>query len=158
MKVTIISADINSGKTTYVNNLVMANRSKYLGFISFSNSEKNFYYLEDIKTKSKIPLMDEIYEKDCKRIGKFFIKKDAFLMAKTLLLKQVDEYSDPIVVLDEIGRLELNGEGFDSLLKELIDLKINMMLCVRKKFVSEVIQKYRFDKDDLNIVEVQYRK
>jgi nucleoside-triphosphatase THEP1 len=157
MKVTIISADINSGKTTYVQKLIDEDRSEYLGFLSLSNEGKNSFYLKDIKSNRKIHLMDDTGDSNLERIGRFYLQPNAFNVAKELLLNQVKEYGyNKTVVIDEVGRLELAGKGFNELLRELIDFDVNLVLCIRKSFVCDVIRFYNLDSFDLTVIEVPF--
>lgn len=159
MKVTIISANINSGKTTYANNLIREDRSKYLGFLSISNKQKNSFYLEDISDNGKILLMNENYEENLERIGRFYIRANAFKTAHDSLLNQVEkDNSNKIAVIDEVGRLELRGKGFDGLLRHLIEKQISLLLCIRKPFVADVIAFYELDRFELEVIEVPYKK
>lgn len=159
MKVIIISADKNSGKTTYANNLIRKDRSKYLGFLSLSNNDKNSFYLQDINSDDKILLMDDVPRKNLERIGRFYIRPNAFNEVHDLLIEQIKEDDlNKIVVIDEVGRLELSRKGFDVLLRELLEKRVSLLLCVRKCFVADVIRSYRLDKFELEVIDVPYEK
>jgi nucleoside-triphosphatase THEP1 len=158
MKVIIISANINSGKTTYAKNLIREDRSKYLGFLSFSNKEKNSFYLNDITNDEKIPLMDECYDQSLERMGRFYIRQGAFKAAHDSLLNQLEADSNKIAVIDEVGRLELCGKGFNELLRDLLMKHISMLLCIRKCFVADVIKSYGLDRFELEIIEIPYKE
>jgi nucleoside-triphosphatase THEP1 len=159
MKVIIVSANINSGKTTYANNLIREDRSKYLGFLSFSNKDKNSFYLQDISNGEKILLMSENYDKGLERIGRFYIRADAFKTAQDSLLNQLEEDNlNKIAVIDEVGRLELRGKGFDGLLRYLIDKQISLLLCIRECFLDDVIACYGLDRFEIEIIKVPFKK
>ncbi len=143
MMVSIICANRNSGKTTFANNLISKDSSKYIGFLSLSSPNKDSFYLYDINTHDKIVLMSEKINVNYERIGRFYIEPFAFEKAYDSLLNQVENDKEHrCVVLDEIGQLELNGKGFDNLMEKLIDLNVDLLLCIRVDFVDSVIKKY----------------
>ena len=81
------------------------------------------------------------------KVGKYFVHLNAFEKASTMLLKQIEnsKNEDIVIVLDEVGYLELLDSGFDDLIKVLIYLNKDLLICIRDEFVKRVISKYRFE-------------
>lgn len=153
MKVTLICADKNSGKTTFAKKIISEDKNSFFGFLSFSSANKNSYYLHEIENEENILLMSDKVNNDYERIGRFYIEPYAFDKAYELILKKINESkTKKCVVIDEVGKLELDGFGFDKLIKHLIDIDMDLLLCVRASFVSDVILKYGFS--DYTIIKV----
>jgi nucleoside-triphosphatase THEP1 len=146
MKVTIISGPQNSSKTTTLKKYIKDHDQKYLGYVSESSANKSIFYLRNVYTHEIIKLMQV---QDClsnEKIGKYNILINAFEKSSETLLNQVSQFKgqDFVVVIDEIGRLELLNSGFDALLNKLIELDIDLILCVRDIFLEDVCKKYKF--------------
>ncbi|MBK5200299.1 MAG: hypothetical protein JJE21_02065 [Spirochaetaceae bacterium] len=145
MKVTIISAERNSGKTTFAKNLISKNKNGFLGFLSYSSPSKDSFYLYDINNSNTIVLMSEKVNDNYERIGRFYIEPFAFDKAYDSLINQIGAFeTKKCIVIDEVGQLELDGYGFDRLINRLIELDENLLLCIRKCFVESVVFKYGF--------------
>ncbi len=145
MHVTIISGARNSAKTTTLIKLIEENKDSYLGFVCLSDKNKNSYYLNNILTNDNYLIMQNT-EINCKeKLGQFYIIDNSFFTISKILLEQIKEHGDKVIALDEIGLLELKGSGYDDLLKQLVLLDKNLLLCVRDIFVDKVIQKYKLE-------------
>ena len=57
-----------------------------------------------------------------------------------------------IIVLDEIGRFELEGKGWANILSELINSEKQLYLVVRKEWINKIIEKYKID--DYKIIQI----
>ena len=157
MTVTIISADINSGKTTYAKHLIEKHKEEYLGFLSLSNKKKDKFYLYDINDGNKILIMSECGDKNYEKLGRFYLEPGAFDKAYDLLINHLNgESFSKTVLIDEVGRLELKGRGFNALISKLIEMNVNLVLCVRKVFVEDVISKYKFE--NCSVIDVEYNE
>jgi nucleoside-triphosphatase THEP1 len=146
MKVIIISGPQNSSKTTTLKKYIKEHNQNYLGYVSESSQNKSIYYLRNLLSNEIIKLMQV---EDClsnEKIGKYNILLNAFEKASETLLNQVSQFKgqDFVVVIDEVGRLELLNSGFDALLNKLIELDIDLILCVRDSFLEDVCKKYNF--------------
>lgn len=145
MKVTIIHAERNSGKTTFAKNFISKDKNSFIGFLSYSSINKDSFYLYDISNGNTISLMSEKVNVNYDKIGRFYIEPLAFEKAYDSIIDQVETIeSKKCVVIDEVGQLELDGYGFDKLIKHLIDLDIDLLLCIRNCFVASVVSKYGF--------------
>ena len=58
------------------------------------------------------------------------------------------EFDDKgVVIVDEIGRLELRGEGFDFLMRHLLSLSVHLIITVRTEFLEDVLRHYEIEAD-----------
>jgi nucleoside-triphosphatase THEP1 len=155
MQVTIISAEKNSGKTTYAKHLIEGHEMEYLGFLSLSDPQKKEFYLQDINDGKKILIMSEYGNDAYEKLGRFYLEPNGFDIACDTLFEEINISSESkTVLIDEVGRLELRGKGFNALINKLIEMDIDLVLCVRKSFVSEVIRKYGLA--NCHVINVEY--
>ncbi len=152
MYVTIISGPKNSAKTTTLKNIVNKREKEYLGYLCESLNNKNNLFLRDLNTNETINLMQTTPCLHKDKVGKYFVHLNAFEKASTMLLKQIEnsKNEDIVIVLDEVGYLELLDSGFDDLIKVLIYLNKDLLICIRDEFVKRVISKYRFENYKIN--------
>jgi nucleoside-triphosphatase THEP1 len=62
------------------------------------------------------------------------------------------EENNPIFVLDEAGKFELDGFVWDNILKQILQQnKGTLIVTVRNKFVKKIIEKYQLSSHDLYI-------
>jgi len=140
--ITIVSGAINSGKTTKIKTLIATYKAANLSIAGFY-SEKVFvakelvgYDLILLSSNEKIPFLRINSFGVSNRIGPYFINKNAFIFTDEELL----DSEASIVIMDEIGRLELAGNGFSTLLTHLLAaFKGELILTVRDVFLDEVI-------------------
>lgn len=149
MRVTIISGEKNSAKTTTLKQIVESNPDKYIGYTCLSYDNKNSFYLKNILTNNEFLIMQNT-KIDCEvRLGQYYIIDGVFELISNILLQQIKETKNKIIALDEIGKLELDGFGYDKLLNELVELDNDIVLCIRDKFVNKVIKKYNLKNIDI---------
>ncbi len=145
----IIKGEINQGKTQEI--LSIYNRDKQGdGFVSkkiFINlTEFTGYEIVRLSTDEKMPLAyksqyvpsnwDEIY-----RRGPFSFSKAAFVFAEHIIDDIIDRHIDPVFI-DEIGPLELDGNGFFAVLEKILRTQKDVYITVRSHCVEEVINKF----------------
>ena len=76
-------------------------------------------------------------------IGKFYISQAALDLAERTVLNALNER--PVVFIDEIGRLELNGGGHASAVRHLLQSNSVPVLLVRDTFVEQAIKTFELD-------------
>jgi len=153
--ITIVSGAINSGKTTKIKTLIATHKAANLSIAGFY-SEKVFvvkelvgYDLILLSSNKKIPFLRINSFGTSDRIGPYFINKNAFIFTDKELLGS----KASIVVMDEIGRLELAGNGFSTLLTYLLaTFKGELILAVRDIFIDEVINHWHIE--NLTIIKI----
>lgn len=152
MMVTLLIGDLNAGKTSKALENIHTGKwpTKTKGFLSVKcYEEEQFlgYDLLDLSSgvrsifmrtskdfiKAPVELMGQI--------GPFLYDQRVFDQVRHALLAWAKEGTYPLII-DEIGRLELMGAGYDSLLRELLTLDGELYLLVRRAFVEKVMDHY----------------
>jgi nucleoside-triphosphatase THEP1 len=141
----ILAGDIRTGKTSALQEWVPTWDS-VKGILCPDDKDER-KYLYNIETWDRFPL--EVPEKSDKTIsvGKFHFLEDSFKIANYILIKTFDEYDFEFLVLDELGKLELNGKGIHQAAKYIIDNyesndAKNLLLVVRTHLVKDIIAHY----------------
>lgn len=146
-KVYIVTGKIESGKTTFIRDLVKKLQSEKIsvsGVYStriLENGITTGYNVVTISTGQTEKFLSLTGESDQERIGKFYIFQDGLETGKSEIL----QYKSQLIVIDETGKLELEGKGWADSLKQLINIpNVNLLLSVREEVVYEVTMKFGF--------------
>ena len=95
------------------------------------------YSLYRISSNKAVPFMtDRDVFPD--RIGKWYYDHSLF----EKVLDELSEVFSGTVLIDEVGRLELDEGGYAPVLRLLKDRDIDLIVSVRKSFVDDVIRKF----------------
>ncbi|MBD3749574.1 MAG: hypothetical protein IE931_08765 [Sphingobacteriales bacterium] len=147
-RVFIFSDSIQSGKTSRV-------------FIWIKNQEGVSGILTpDIGNKRKLldiaeqKLYDfetaDLNQEDITAVGRFIFLNTGFEKARSIL-RLAAKHPPKLLVVDEIGKLELDGNGLEPVLSEIL-LEISekspsteILLLVRDSLLGEVVEKYKFE-------------
>lgn len=122
-KIIMVVGAKDSGKTTYLELIVKRAELKgftVTGFLSRGDVNKENYYLENLNTREKLVLASKIsgLPSTIKR-GEYYFSTDTLHFGNQILKQGLRA---DLIVLDEFGPLEYDGqgfrEGFDFLLKE----------------------------------------
>ena len=148
--VKIVTGSINSLKTTRIINYYEDNPIGD-GFVSKKIMKDNLVYgynLMQLSTKHEIPLVirDSLWDGKKRiifKIGPYCFFEEALMFLEEKTDEFINNNINPIF-LDEIGILELNGEGFDQILKKLIKNKCDLFLVVRSDLLDKVCERYGF--------------
>jgi nucleoside-triphosphatase THEP1 len=144
----IITGAVGQGKTNCVREIIKMFQQENIpvsGVLSprvVENDETIGYDVVDIKNEKREVFLRRTGGKDLERIGRYYIfpaglqqGRDALSLANTIDSK--------MVVIDEVGKLELEDRGWAGCLQSLIDAsRHHILLTVRDKFVEEVVQKW----------------
>ncbi|NJO88009.1 MAG: DUF2478 domain-containing protein [Chloroflexia bacterium] len=138
----IVTGKIDVGKTSFVQQLIEAFKEKQLkvsGIYSrkvYENNKRIGYDLVDIKTNTFEPFL-QINGKQRDGIGMFKILPRG-LQFGIESLKSANNGNSDIVIVDEIGKLELSGKGWIGQVKQLITLQqTHLLLVINEKFLEE---------------------
>ncbi|MFA4923843.1 MAG: nucleoside-triphosphatase [Ignavibacteriaceae bacterium] len=114
-------------------------------------------YLVDIVSgeKRRLEIDSHVPEEKVIPIGNYFFLEETFLWGKQKLSEAILTTNN-LLIIDEIGPLELNGSGLEPVLSEIIfkgiTLKKKLLLVIRPKLVEEVKEKYGI----LNAIVIHY--
>lgn len=137
-EVFILSGPIQSGKTTRLIKWCEG-RNDVTGILTPEVDGKRFFF--DIETKNLFLMEAREDEGNILSIGKYKFSKSAFERASQILLNAINKNSGWIII-DEVGPLELKGEGFSEVIKKLflIPSELNIILVVRENLFDTVLQ------------------
>ena len=154
-KLTIISGNKQSGKTSYLINLLHQLNSEGIicaGFIAegtFKNNQRNSFKLIDLSTKDEILLMDTDPDTGSENIGRFYINEEGIKFGKNILNTALNSNCTKIFI-DEIGPLELENKGWSDPFRLLLNSEKELIISVRRKLLEKVIT--HFDTKNYKII------
>jgi nucleoside-triphosphatase THEP1 len=149
-KIFIITGKMDVGKTTFVKKVIENLKSKNIKVGGIytqkvkENNERIGYDLVAVQTnKSEIFLRIEGNE-NLDKIGIFSIFPKALALG-TESLKPENNKENQVVIIDEIGKLELENRAWAKGLDELIQFnKSHLLLVVREDITEKIIEKWNF--------------
>ena len=109
------------------------------------------FSLMDWITKEKKIFAHKDYDTHIK-VGRYGIDIDILDEIAVKALEVAKEEAD-IVIIDEIGKMEVESKSFVSIVKETLDVDKNMIITLHKKSRNALLQDIR-RRDDIRILEV----
>ncbi|MEO6613802.1 MAG: nucleoside-triphosphatase [Chitinophagaceae bacterium] len=135
----ILTAPIQSGKTTSLARW-LANRNDVYGILTPVVNGRRFFM--NTHTKEQFPMEAAPGEPGTLSVGRFVFSKKNF--EKAIKMARDDMYKKGWFVLDEIGPLELRGEGFSELVKEVIQgREDNILFVIREGLRDRVLNDFK---------------
>jgi nucleoside-triphosphatase THEP1 len=164
-KVFIITGSVGEGKTTYAKKLIeyfKENNIKPGGILServMTGSQTTGYDIVNIETGEKEAFLRQNEACGSEKIGRFNICPKGLALGKTILSTFLLS-DNRIVVIDEVGSLELRNKGWASCIDELLEHSgHHIIITVRDIHVDEVIKKWDLEGANIfNIPEIDYLK
>ena len=164
-KIFIISGPVGGGKTTFTKNIIEFLKDQEIkseGILSdriTGGSETLGYDIIDISTGKREVFLRENEKTGNEKIGKFYISPKGLAKGRSIL-EELTTYITGIVIIDEVGLLELQGRGWHDSISELLEKSSNhILITVRDKFVDEVKKKWNLsDAIVFNVTENDNRK
>ena len=146
MKVTLLSGPVDSGKTSLLYRKVTERTGQgpsAAGILSlpvFRGGKKRGYYAYDIRSGEAMVLASELPLHLSFKFKRFFFSENGFDFARERILASFDS---PVLIIDEIGPLELEGGGFAPVLTECVrGYTGNLVPVVRENLLDEVISAF----------------
>ena len=143
--VVIITGATGIGKTTVCRKLIEIIQNKGYtcgGILTYKTVDKSII-MEDIQTGKKETLasIDNVYHGP--RTARYFFNPDGIDFG----IRAIDEgTSAAVLVVDEIGHLELRGEGFVKVIELIRTGKVrNCVLVIRKKLLSAFLSQLNIE-------------
>ncbi|MEP7264156.1 MAG: nucleoside-triphosphatase [Bacteroidota bacterium] len=149
MMIYVFSGDVQSAKTTRLLN--WCNGRKNIAGILTPVIDQKRYFL-NVLSGEKMLMEAPKEERNVQAIGRFVFSSDAFVWAEKILADAMDSDAE-LIVIDEIGPLELQGKGFHNILLRLLESNIkNLLLVVRSSKLEEVIANYNLHQHTLKVI------
>lgn len=137
-RVHILSAPIQSGKTTRLLEWIRS-RKNVAGILTPVRDGKRYFL--DISTGEEFPMEAAGDETEIISIGKFKFSKNNFSRAIQVLKRDIGKQG--WLIVDEVGPIELKGEGFAEILTEMIaERSGNILLVVREGLLQNVVKQF----------------
>ncbi len=147
-KVIIITGNKGDGKTTKIKKIIDLLRAANVGVVGFvavgewQNGERSKYTLVDILTGKMNVICTNAATEGYQKHGRFYFNPNTIEFGENVLASIPTKKN--VVVIDEIGPFELNGEVWHNSLQRLIKNTNHVLLIsVRNKLIDEVINKYK---------------
>ncbi len=146
--VIIVTGERGQGKTTWTRNVTDSLKKmnfRISGFLSpgvHNNEERTGFNILDLKTSAETELCTIHPYADRFRYGKYYFNPEGLAKGNEILRPENVEGND-LVVIDEIGPVELNDEGWAYSVNRLINYgRIPQLWVVRQSLVENVIKKW----------------
>lgn len=151
-KVFILTGHIGQGKTTFIQKIVENFQSKGIavgGIYSPRVMEGETtvgYDIIDINTTEKEVFLRQNTLDDNMKIGRFNINLQGLQKGVKAIKDSNNTANTQIVVIDEVGLLELQNQGWAGNIEELVRSSQNhILLVIRDRFVEKVIEKWELN-------------
>ncbi len=136
----ILTAPIQSGKTTALVDW-SARRKDVMGILTPVTDGKRVFM--NAATQEQFPMEAEGDEESI-AVGRFTFSKKNFIKAIQAIRENID--GNGWLIIDEIGPLELKGEGFAGVLNELLKKrKASILLVVREGLAEKVKEQFHLE-------------
>jgi nucleoside-triphosphatase THEP1 len=153
-KLTIITGKKHSGKTTKL--LEIISELKLEGRIcagliakgTFVENKRNSFTLLDIESNKTCEFMSTVKNDEFQKIGKFYINPKGISFGNMVLNSSINSFAEYIVI-DEIGPLELEGNGWSENLERLLKTNKKLIIVVRQGFVETICKKFEIKEYNL---------
>ena len=150
-QIIILTAPKHSGKTTLLTQWAQKHKNIY-GIASPMIQEKRHFM--DLQNGALFP-MESDNEEESLTVGKYRFSINAFSKAKIIIEKAALNPTNGWVVIDELGPLELNKNGFYLITHELLNSTIRkkgMILVVREGLVGSMIELFQLTNKHIRII------
>jgi nucleoside-triphosphatase THEP1 len=145
-KIFIVSGGIGQGKTTCIKNLLenfQKGNIPVSGIYSSRLMEKETttgYDIVTISTNQAYKFLRNNGDSSQSKIGNFYIYEEGLMEGN----RELQINNSQIIIIDEVGKLELSEKGWFDAVKHLIENpKNHLILSVRDDFVTQVVERFR---------------
>jgi len=146
--VILITGDIHQGKTTFTGKLISNLKRNNLsigGFLApalFTGNKHSGFKLFDIATSEEYELCTDAKKEGWQNYGKYYFNPEGLKRGNEILIPQNLEDKE-LVIIDEIGPLEINDKGWSSSIENLCsESSVTQLWIVRRGLIDRVIRKW----------------
>ncbi|MEY2924029.1 MAG: hypothetical protein RLZZ337_569 [Bacteroidota bacterium] len=153
----ILAGDIRTGKTSAL--LEWKDTWDNVKGVLCPENKEGKRMLLDLDSQQQFPFeVDEPGEKTVS-VGKFHFAQPSFDLANYLLMKAFEDQDYDFLVLDELGKLEMEDKGIHPAVSHIFanyvpDEDRNIMAVIRTSLVKDIIAKYKIK--DFTIVSKEF--
>lgn len=144
----ILTGDRASGKTTFLMHLIQILKSNGLqpeGFYAigyWQNNQRSKFELVNITTNKRILLCKTETETDWPYHQPYYFNPEAIRKGNDILKLSVKKNAD-IIIIDEVGKLEIRGFIWHHFLKKQArEMDKPMLWVIRKPFIKEALNTF----------------
>ncbi|MEN8138715.1 MAG: nucleoside-triphosphatase [Bacteroidota bacterium] len=148
--VIIITGDTQSGKTGFLSKVQQSLQERSIGQVGFladsiyEDEQIQGHIIKDLSSSDSFRISYREYMENSQKIGRFYLLNEGLEFGKSILRKINSSESGEVVIVDEVGRLELDGGGWAPEVKELLEDKSKpVILIVRGKYLDEFVEKFQ---------------
>ena len=149
----IITGKRDSGKTSYLRYLVRDSKF-FNGFLEYKKYDENDefigYSLYDLETKEEFEFITTDLTREGKTLDYFVVLEEGIKKGKEIILAALEK--DKILVIDEIGQLEMDGKVFHNELLKALKSGVEIYITVRQELLNEFIEKYGLSSRDYKLI------
>lgn len=136
----VLTGLVHTGKTTALQRLIEKRPNNFVGIIA--PIIKGRRYLLNVSTGEQKCLEVTSNDSDAIFVGNYVFSRKVFTWGRDCLLGQKSDLRDKWLIIDEIGKLELQGEGLSPTATDLIlDSTIDKILLVIRDTLMEQAEK-----------------
>lgn len=151
----IITGKRDSGKTSYLRYLVRDSKF-FNGFLEYKQYDENDnfigYDLYDLEAKKSFEFIRTDTSFEGKQIDDYVILGSGIERGKKIILDAINK--DKILVIDEIGELEMQGKLFHAELVKALKSGIEIYITVREELLNDFIERYGLSSRDYQLIRV----
>jgi nucleoside-triphosphatase len=154
----ILSGAVRTGKTTSLINWLEEIDDAYGILTPIVNGKRVFF---DASSKETFPMEASVDEVSV-AVGRYKFSLGAFQKASVIIDDHIGKPG--VMIIDEIGPLELRGEGFCKSLKKFLEKQKEdqiLLLVVRESILEDVIAFFQLDKKNISVImsitEIHYK-
>ncbi|MCF6238825.1 MAG: hypothetical protein L3J79_08455, partial [Candidatus Marinimicrobia bacterium] len=146
-RVIILSGEQGVGKTNLIKQLLACPEladQKFSGILTegtWQENQRDHYHTFDLETGASALLCERAEPVSKIRSGPFNFREDGIVFGRDVLDQAVSAKAS-VVIIDEIGHLELADQGWAAPLKQLVDLQQPMIWTVRTSLLDQVVAKW----------------
>jgi len=144
--IAIITGEKSSGKTKFLTETATTLRENGIDVGGVytkkirENDEITAYLIVNVATGEEYPFLQKNELESELRIGAFSIDAEGLEFGKKNIVKSFDSR---VLMIDEIGKLEMSGGGWHNELNLLpLEKQLYILLSIRQEFVEDVIEKW----------------
>ena len=159
MKVIIISGERGEGKTTFLKKCIdeLHNRQRPVFGFYAANTQTSLgnegYRIYKVNSNESLLLCERNNPQTGNiSLADFWFNEKAVEAGEKWITEGIAT-ENPVFVLDEAGKFEIDGYIWDSVIKKLLQLKSGtLLLTVRNRFVKRIMEKYHLNSTNCEIV------